>query len=84
MMQNCRGVKHEHDELYDGYAIEVINSNGESSNLYLKVYRKSSTRTRKAVIAAYLNMEAGEFDCPEIQNWVASNIDPLFGRNVTP
>ncbi len=81
LMRNCRGVSHQHDELFDGYVMKVIMDDGESSNLILRVYRKSTVRgSRKAVIAQYRNMEAGEYNCPEIQDWVVRNIDPLFGR----
>ncbi len=84
MMQRCQGVTHQHDELSDGYVMEIVKSDGQSANLYLTVYRKSSKTLRKTVVASYRNMEAGEFNCPGIQNWVASNIDPLFGRTPVP
>ncbi len=84
MMGSCQGVYHQHDELYDGYILEVIRSDRELTNLVLKVYRKSTVKgSRKTVIAQYRGMEAGEFECQPIQNWVATNIDPLYGRRTS-
>lgn len=81
LMRNCRGVYHQHDELYDGYQLEVLMNNDTSSNLFLKVYRKSSVPgNRKVVIAQYAGFEAGEYDCPEIQDWAVRTVDPLFGQ----
>ncbi len=82
LMRHCRGVYHRHDELYDGYVLEVLMNDEKSANFFLKVYRQSSVLgSRKTVIAQYAGSDAGEYDCPEIQDWVVRVVDPLFGRS---
>ncbi|MBV9215579.1 MAG: hypothetical protein JO053_05330 [Acidobacteria bacterium] len=81
----CRHVDHQRDKLFDGYVLEVLTADGSDSNLYLIVYKKSTINgSRKSVVAKYRNMDSGEYDCPEIQDWINKVVDPLFGLSPNP
>lgn len=78
LLESCKGVYHQHDILFDGYLLQLRMSDSSSSNLSLKIYRKSLTTSRKTVIPQLGIFEAGEYECPELQQWVVENLDPLF------
>lgn len=78
LLQFCKGVYHQHDTLGGGYLLRLRLSNSSQSDLYLRVYRTSSTTSRKVVVPRAGVKSAGEYDCPELQQWVVDHIDPLF------
>ncbi|HEV7699140.1 MAG TPA: hypothetical protein VGO43_02835 [Pyrinomonadaceae bacterium] len=80
LLAGCKSISHQHDTLYDGYLLE-INIDRAPSLLALRVYKKSTMKgSRQVVMPQYAGFTGGEYECPEIQQWVNENIDPLYSR----
>lgn len=78
LLEYCKGVGHQHDVLGGGYLLQLRLLDDKTKDLYLRVYRTSSNSSRKVIVPKSGGSEAGEYDCPQLQQWVVDNIDPLF------
>lgn len=84
-LNNCSETSRNHESYQDGYKFQIIfaDENAEK-DLYISVYRKSNNSKGKAVVIPHYyenkNLNLGEYSCPDFQNWVKTNIDPLFQK----
>lgn len=82
-LENCFRTNRNHESYQDGYKFQIIFA-GENSekDLYISVYRKSNNKTEKSVTIPHYyenkNLNLGEYNCPAFQDWVNTNINPLF------
>lgn len=82
-LKNCSSTSRNHETYQDGYKLQIIfTDENVGQDLNLSVYRKSNNTSRKSVVIPHYyeikNLNLGEFNCPEFQDWVRKNIDPLF------
>lgn len=82
-LKTCYGTSNNHESYSDGYKIKLLFENKNlDKDFFISVYRKSSASAEKSVVMPHYNengsVNLGEYSCPEFQEWVRKNIDPLF------
>ncbi len=82
-LNNCIALYRNHESFQDGYKLQIIffDENIEK-DFYISVYRKNNFEEEKGVVIPHYyedkNINLGDFSCPDFQDWVTTNIDPLF------
>lgn len=82
-LKNCYETSRNEESYQDGYKLKILffdeNLGGD---YYISVYRKSNNNEGKSVVIPHFyenkNLDLGEYGCPAFQDWVRTNIDPLF------
>lgn len=82
-LKNCYEISRNHESYQDGYKFQIIFADESlEKDFYISVYRKSNNKEGKSVVIPHYyinkNLNLGEFGCPTFQDWVKTNIDPLF------
>ena len=85
-LKNCSETSRNHESYQDGYKFQIIFTDESlEKDFYISVYRKSSVKKGKSVVIPHYyenkNLNLGEYSCPTFQDWVRTNIDPLFENN---
>ena len=77
-----------HQQFFNGYAIRIKLKGAVSfSNRYVFVYRRDHRGREVTIAIANVRRsagglaDAGKYSTPEFHDWLATAIDPLFGRN---
>ncbi len=82
-LKNCSATSRNHESYQDGYKFQIIFADESlGKDFYISVYRKSNNKEGKNVVIPHYyenkNLNLGEFSCPEFQDWIQKNIDPIF------
>ncbi len=82
-LKSCYSTSRNHESYQDGYKLQIIFSDETlEHDLYLSIFRKSNNKSNKSVVIPHYyinkNLNLGEYNCPDFQNWVQKNINPLF------
>lgn len=84
-LKNCSETSRNHESYQDGYKLQIIFSDENlEKDFYISVYRKSNNKTGKSVVIPHYyenkNLNLGEYSCSAFQDWIKTNIDPLFNK----
>lgn len=82
LLKKCGARNRDHEHFEDGYVLRRVFDDPNLVNYYVSVFRTSSTRANKTVVmpqrSHVRDLNLGEYSCPAFQDWVRTNIDPLF------
>lgn len=81
-LQKCTVYSKGRERFGDGYKIELIFKDQRLANHYISIYRRSNPTQPPSYVTPHIGndrtMNLGEYTCPEFDNWITQNIDPLF------
>lgn len=82
LLKKCGSQSRNHEHFENGYVIRLVFDDQKLNDFYISAFRRSSSGKEKSIVLAQResvrNLNLGEYECPEFQEWLKDTIDPLF------
>jgi hypothetical protein len=84
LLRRCTVTSHSHETFKDGFVLRLIFDDPSLSEFYLAAFRRSTVSNEKTMVmpqrSPIRGTNLGEYGCPEFQDWLQQNVDPLFAK----